>query len=76
MVAWKIGPTFPAECVAASIDPNGWSWNIIGGTFSFTNAVPQATRDAIAAVYAAHDPAAQTVPPTVPYPPGLPPPPA
>jgi hypothetical protein len=69
MVAWKIGPTWQAECVAAGIAGDGWSWDIMTGEFQFNDGVPQAMRDAIAVVYAAHDPAAQTVPPT-PYPPG------
>jgi hypothetical protein len=70
MAEWKIGPTFVDECRAAGIDMNGWSWSIFDGNFAFNADVPQATRDAVATVYAAHDPAAQTDPPTVPYPPG------
>lgn len=69
MVDWKIGPTFPDEIAAAGISFEGWSWNIIDGTFSFNDDVPQATRDAVLAVYAVHDPTKQTVPPT-PWPPG------
>jgi len=72
MVDWKIGPTFAAELQAASATLDGYSWNIMTGEFTFSAAVPQAVRDQVAAVYAAHDPAAQTDPPTVPYPPGLP----
>jgi hypothetical protein len=76
MVAWKIGPTFHAECIAAGVignDWNGWSWDLWTGEIIYVDPrVPQAVRDTVAAVYAAHDPAAQTDPPT-PYPPGAPP---
>jgi hypothetical protein len=72
MVAWKIGPTWQQECVAAGIDGDGWGWNIMDGTFTFNDTVSQETRDAIAAVYAAHDPTQQTDPPTTPWPPGVP----
>ena len=71
MSDWKIGPTFVDECKAAGISMDGWAWSILDGTFIFNEDVPQATRDAVAAVYAAHDPAAQTEPPT-PWPPGVP----
>ena len=70
MADWKIGPTFVDECRAAGIDMNGWAWGIFDGAITFNDDVPQATRDQVSAVYAAHDPAAQTDPPTVPYPPG------
>ena len=72
MADWKIGPTFTDECRAAGISMDGWLWSVFDGTFTFNDDVPQATRDAVAAVYAAHDPMAQTDPPTVPYPPGAP----
>jgi hypothetical protein len=68
---WKIGPTFPDECKAAGVDMNGWGWGIFDGAFTFNDDVPQAVRDQVAAVYAAHDPMAQTDPPT-PWPPGTP----
>ena len=71
MVAWKIGPTFVDELRAAGVTLDGYSWDWMAGEFLFREDVPQATRDAVAAVYAAHDPAAQTDPPT-PYPPGVP----
>jgi hypothetical protein len=69
---WKIGPTFASELAAAGVSLDGYSWNIFDGTFTYNHDVPVATRDAVAAVYAAHDPEAQTDPPTVPYPPGVP----
>jgi hypothetical protein len=72
MVAWKIGPTFVDELRAAGVTLDGYSWDWMAGEFLFREDVPQATRDAVAAVYAAHDPAAQTDPPTVSYPPGVP----
>lgn len=53
-----IGPNFIYELKAAGISLNGWTWGK-DGTFQF-NALPQPTRDAILAVYAAHNPA--TVP--------------
>lgn len=71
MVDWKIGPTFVDEVRAAGVTFEGYSWNVMSGEFLFQEDVPQATRDAVAAVYGAHDPAAQTDPPT-PYPPGAP----
>jgi len=71
MADWKIGPTFVDECRAAGIEMNGWAWSITDGTLMFNEDVPQETRDAIAAVLEAHDPMAQTDPPT-PWPPGAP----
>jgi hypothetical protein len=71
MVSWKIGPTFVSELEAAGVPLEGYSWDITAGTFSFSAGVPETLVDQVAAVYAAHDPAAQTDPPT-PYPPGAP----
>jgi hypothetical protein len=72
MVDWKIGPTFVSELHAVGVSLDGYSWDIMSGDIRFMDDVPQAVRDQVAAVYAAHDPAAQTDPPTVPYPPGAP----
>lgn len=52
----KIGPTFFDECKAAGVSLEGWSVNMATGAFLFNDAVPQATRDKLAAVLAAHDP--------------------
>jgi hypothetical protein len=74
MATYKVGPTFHAELEAAGVPMDGYSWEIHSGEFIFADSTPQATRDAVAAVYAAHDPTKQTDPPIVPYPPGPPPP--
>jgi hypothetical protein len=74
MIDWKIGPTFADELRAAGVPSDGYSWDYMAGEFLYRDDCPQAVRDQVAAVYAAHDPAAQTDPPTVPYPPGVPPP--
>jgi hypothetical protein len=71
MTEWKIGPTFVPELQAAGETLDGYGWDIMSGAFGFNDDVPQAVRDQVAAVYAAHDPAAQTDPPT-PWPPGIP----
>jgi len=71
MADWKIGPTFTDECRAAGINMDGWSWSIMDGTLMFNEDVLQETRDAIVGVLEAHDPMAQTDPPT-PWPPGAP----
>ena len=63
-MANKIGPTFPAEITAAGISFEGWSWSIVDGTFLFNDDVPQETRDAVAAVYAKHDPTKTITNPT------------
>jgi hypothetical protein len=55
-MAKAIGPTFFDEIKAAGISGDGWACSV-DGRFSF-NALPQATQDAILAVYAAHNPAA------------------
>jgi len=68
MVGWKIGPTFQSEIAAAGIEFKSWGYSIGTGEITFAAEVPQATRDAIAAVYAAHNPELQTDPPTLPYP--------
>lgn len=57
MVDNKIGPTFFDECKAAGVGFDGWSVNVVTGEFSFNADVPQETRDKLAAVLAAHDPA-------------------
>jgi hypothetical protein len=73
MVAWKIGPTFADELRAASVSTDGYSWDYMTGEFLYRPDVTEALVEQVMTVYAAHDPAAQTDPPTVPYPP-LPPP--
>lgn len=56
-MAKSIGPSFPYELQAASVPTDGWSWGS-DGTFSYSPGLSQSTKDAIATVYAAHDPAA------------------
>jgi hypothetical protein len=77
MVDWKIGPTFSEELRAASLTLDGYWWDWKTGEIGFVAGSSEALVDAVNAVYANHDPAAQTDPPT-PYPPHIPfaPPPA
>jgi len=56
-----IGPNFATELAAAGISGDGIAWGS-DGDIQFAETVPQATRDAVAAVLDAHDPAKQTVP--------------
>jgi hypothetical protein len=72
MVDWNIGPTFTAELRAANVPLDGYSWDWATGDITFAESVSDAVVTQVNAVYAAHDPAAQTVPPA-PYPPGSPP---
>lgn len=51
-----IGPSFPYELDAAGIVDRRFSWGT-DGVIQFDPLVPQAVRDAVLAVYAAHDPA-------------------
>jgi hypothetical protein len=69
MATWKIGPTFADELVAAGLTLEGYSWDIMTGEINYAADMPQEIIDLIEAVYAVHDPAKQTDPPT-PYPPG------
>lgn len=69
MATYKIGPTFQAELEAAGVPRDGYSWDIMGGTFAFNADASESLADQVDAVFAAHDPTAQTVPPTH-WPPG------
>lgn len=71
MAEWKIGPTFLDELKAAGAPTDDMGWNIFTGNIWFGPSISEAGVDLVNAVYAAHDPLAQTDPPTVPYPPGL-----
>lgn len=71
MAAQKIGSMFATECILAGIDMHGVSWDPATGSFTFAASVALATRERIAAIYAAHDPGATTLRPT---PPPAPPP--
>lgn len=55
-MAKAIGLTFFDEIKAAGISGDGWACRV-DGNFSF-GSLPQATQDAILAIYAAHNPAA------------------
>lgn len=57
-----IGPTFANELKAAGLDGLPFSWGE-DGQFCFDPSLPQVSREAILAVYAAHDPKKQ--PPNV-----------
>jgi len=56
-----IGPTFGQELAAAGYK-DGISWNPINGTILFDAAMTQPQRDAVMAVYTAHDPATPPTP--------------
>lgn len=55
----NIGPTFVDELKAAGISLDGIAWGA-DGAIAFREDVLQPTRDAVLAVYAAHDPLKQT----------------
>lgn len=61
MTAKAIGPTFAAELDAGGIQDRRFSWGD-DGQFVFHPEVSQADRDAVLAVYAAHDPMRAPVP--------------
>lgn len=56
MPAKQIGPTFAAELVAAGLSGLPFSWSD-AGVFNFDAAMTQQQRDAVTAVYTAHNPA-------------------
>lgn len=57
----RIGPTFHAELLAAGLAGLPFAWSADGGIL-FDGAMPQDKRDAVLAVYDAHDPEAQPAP--------------
>lgn len=53
----RIGPTFGSELAAAGLSGLQFAWGD-DGTFEWGDAVTEAQRAAVLAIYAAHDPAA------------------
>src|SRR5260370_38466914 len=51
-----IGPTFPDELRATKVPLDGIAWGA-DGAISYREDVPQAVKDQVAALYAAHNPA-------------------
>ena len=56
MAQKAIGPTFPDELRAAKVPLDGIAWGA-DGAISYREDVPQAVKDQVAAIYAAHNPA-------------------